>query len=439
MLDFRQVGAQLEDYRARLSRRSGFDGAVLDRVRSLWEERSAAIQESQKAQEERNRLNDSMKSVMKSGTAEEKERARAEGKAVSERVKVLEAKTKEAEAALEALMLEIPNAPHATVPDGASAEQNIVVRTFGDKPTFDFTPRPHDELGVEKLGVLDFTRAGKLSGSRFVVEYGAAAQLERALTSFMLDTHVREHGYREVSVPFLVNRATMTGTGQLPKFEADLFKVAAADGTDLFLIPTAEVPVTNLYADSILGPEDGPLPHAYCCGTACFRSEAGAAGRDTRGMIRQHQFNKVELVRFVEPETSYDELEKLVAHAEAILQKLGLHYRVVSLCAGDLGANAAKCYDLEVWLPGQDQYREISSCSNFEDFQARRAKIRYKSEAQGKARLVHTLNGSGLAVGRTLIAIFEQYQDADGGVRVPEALRPYMGGLVRIEPRRKKT
>ncbi|MBI4819757.1 MAG: serine--tRNA ligase [Deltaproteobacteria bacterium] len=438
MLDFRQVGAQLDDYRRRLTRRAGFDAALLDRVKSLWEDRAIAIHEAQKAQEERNRLNDSMKSIMKSGTPEEKDKARAAGKAISDRVKSLEVKLKEVEASLETLMLDIPNAPSDSVPDGASSEQNVVVRTWGAKPDFAFQPRQHDEIGVDKLRLLDFERAGKLSGSRFVVEYGDAAQLERALASFMLDTHTREHGYTEVAVPFLVNRATMTGTGQLPKFEADLFKVAALDGSDLFLIPTAEVPVTNLYADSIIGPDDGSLPHAYCCATACFRSEAGAAGKDTRGMIRQHQFSKVELVRFVEPETSYDQLEQLVAHAEAILQKLGLHYRVVMLCAGDLGANAAKCYDLEVWLPGQGQYREISSCSNFEDFQARRAKIRFKSEAQGKAKLVHTLNGSGLAVGRTLIAIFEQYQDADGGVRIPEALRPYMGGKSRIEPKPKK-
>jgi seryl-tRNA synthetase len=255
----------------------------------------------------------------------------------------------------------------------------------------------------------------------------------------MLDVHTGEHGYREVAVPYLVNRDALTGTGQLPKFEADLFKVPHTEATDLFLVPTAEVPVTNLYLDTILGPEDGALPHAFTCHTACFRSEAGSAGKDTRGMIRQHQFNKVELVRFVEPENSYDELETLLSHAEAILQKLGLHYRVMLLCAGDMSANAAKCYDLEVWLPGQDRFREISSCSNFEDFQARRAKIRFKKDKKDKARLVHTLNGSALAVGRTLIAILEQYQEADGGIRVPAALVPYMGGLERIEPLRPRS
>ena len=253
--------------------------------------------------------------------------------------------------------------------------------------------------------------------------------MERALAALMLDTHVEEHGYREVSVPFLVNGDSLTGTGQLPKFEEDQFRVPFADSTDYWLIPTAEVPVTNLYRGQILEPGDGPLPHAYCSHTACFRKEAGAAGRDTRGMIRLHQFNKVELVRFVEPESSYDELERLVGHAERILQKLELHYRVVLLCTGDMSANAAKCYDLEVWLPGQASFREISSCSNFEDFQARRARIRYRKEKKGKPRLLHTLNGSGLAVGRTLVAVLEQHQQADGSVRIPEALRPYMGGL----------
>ena len=434
MLDFRLVGADLEGYRARLSRRPGFDTQLIDRVQSLWARRSTTIHETQAAQEARNSLNAGMKAVMKGGTDEEKAAARADAKKISDQVKALEATTRDVEAALEALMLEIPNTPNEAVPDGADETANQLVRTWGRKPAFDFDPLDHHALGVDKLKLLDFERAAKLTGARFVVEYGAAAQLERALASFMIDTHVLEHGYREVAVPFMVNRDSLTGTGQLPKFESDLFKVPFGESKDYFLIPTAEVPVTNLYRDTILTPEDGPLPHAYVCHTPCFRSEAGSAGKDTRGVIRQHQFNKVELVRFVDPERSYEELELLTAHAEAILQKLELHYRVMLLCAGDMSANAAKCYDLEVWLPGQAAYREISSCSNFEDFQARRAKARFKTDKKGKTKLLHTLNGSALAVGRTLVAIFEQYQDADGGVRVPEVLQPYMRGLTRIEP-----
>jgi seryl-tRNA synthetase len=287
------------------------------------------------------------------------------------------------------------------------------------------------------LGMFDFERAAKIAGSRFVVEYDDLARMERALVAFMLDVHTREHGYREVAVPYLVNAAALTGTGQLPKFADDQFKVPFSENIDYYLVPTAEVPVTNLYSDQILEPEDGALPHAFACYTACFRKEAGAAGRDTRGILRQHQFNKVELVRFVEPETSYDELEKLVRHAEAILQKLELHYRVMLLSTGDMSANAAKCYDLEVWLPSQDLYREISSCSNFEDFQARRARIRHRKEKKAKPTLLHTLNGSGLAVGRTLVAILEQYQEEDGGVRIPSVLVPYFGGKSRITPRSK--
>jgi seryl-tRNA synthetase len=439
MLDFRLVGAELEAHRARLARRPRFDASVLDEVARLYARRAAAIQETQAAQARRNSLNQEMKAIFKSGSDAEKARAREDMGALSDQVKALEQETKEVEAALEALMLDIPNVPHDSVPDGEGEEGNVEVRRWGEAPHFDFAPLDHAALGVDHLGLLDFERAAKIAGARFVVEYGALARLERALAAFMLDVHTGEHGYREVAVPYLVNRDALTGTGQLPKFEADLFKVPHTEATDLFLVPTAEVPVTNLYLDTILGPEDGALPHAFTCHTACFRSEAGSAGKDTRGMIRQHQFNKVELVRFVEPENSYDELETLLSHAEAILQKLGLHYRVMLLCAGDMSANAAKCYDLEVWLPGQDRFREISSCSNFEDFQARRAKIRFKKDKKDKARLVHTLNGSALAVGRTLIAILEQYQEADGGIRVPAALVPYMGGLERIEPLRPRS
>lgn len=436
MLDFRLVGADLERYTAQLARRPSFDVSVLARVKSLFEARVNAIRETQALQEAKNKQNEEMKRVFKSGTNEEKAQAREEQKALSERIKELDKQVVEAEAALEALMLEIPNVPHESVPAGADEKDNVVVRTWGEKPAFDFEPRDHVSIGADVLRMFDFERATKLTGPRFVVEYDGLAQMERALASFMLDVHTRENGYREVAVPFLVNTQSLTGTGQLPKFEADQFKVPFGEGTSYWLVPTAEVPVTNLYADSVLGPEDGPLPHAYCAFTACFRKEAGAAGRDTRGILRQHQFNKVELVRFVEPERSYDELELLVSHAESILQKLKLHYRVSLLSTGDLSSNAAKCYDLEVWLPGQGQYREISSCSNFEDFQARRAKIRYKAESKGKPRLLHTLNGSGLAVGRTLVAILEQYQEKDGTVRIPEVLQSYMGGRTRLEPRR---
>ncbi len=430
MLDYRKVGADLDTHRQKLKRR-GFDVSKLEDVQSEWEARAQAIQKTQVLREQKNQENLEMKRIFKEGTPEEKERAREAQKSLSANIKALEQKVADAEEALSALMLSIPNLPHDSVPNGEDESDNVFVRSFGTKPVFAGPPKDHVTLGVDVLGMLDFERASKLAGSRFVVSYGQLAQLERALAMLMLDIHVKEHGYREVSVPFLVNTAALTGTGQLPKFEQDQFRVPFAENQDYWLIPTAEVPVTNLYQDEVLLPEAGPLPHAYCCHTACFRREAGSAGRDTRGMIRLHQFNKVELVRFVEPDSSYDELEKLVTHAERILQALELHYRVMLLCAGDMGAGAAKCYDLEVWLPSQERYREISSCSNFEDFQARRARIRYK---QGKKpRLLHTLNGSAVAVGRCMVAILEQHQQADGSVRIPEVLRPYMGGLERIQ------
>lgn len=436
MLDFRLVGDDLDHYRKQLARRPAFDVSLLDGVRTLFEARSRAIRDKQVLEEKRNAANADMQRVMKAGTPEEKAKARDEMKEVSNRIKALETELGDVEGRLEALMLDIPNVPHTTTPDGKCAEDNVVVRTWGEKPSFAFKPRDHVDIGLGVLGMFDFERATRIAGSRFVIEYDDLALLERALVSFMLDLHTLAHGYREVSVPYLVNPAALRGTGQLPKFEEDQFKVPFSEGHDYYLVPTAEVPVTNLYMDAIVEPEDGPLPHAYCCYTACFRKEAGAAGRDTRGILRLHQFNKVELVRFVEPERSYDELERLVGHAEAVLQKLGLHYRVVLLCTGDMSANAAKCYDLEVWLPSQEHYREISSCSNFEDFQARRAKIRYRKDRKAKPQLLHTLNGSGLAVGRTAVAILEQYQEADGSVRVPEALRPYMHGKERITPRK---
>ncbi len=325
---------------------------------------------------------------------------------------------------LEAILGGVPNVPHSTVPAGLKEEHNVVVSSVGDIPSFDFEPKDHVDLG-EALGMLDFETASKITGSRFAVMKGQLASLHRALTQFMLNTHTQEHGYEEVYVPYIVNRESLYGTGQLPKFEEDLFKLD--DDREFYLIPTAEVPVTNLLRGEIV--EEAQLPLRYTTHTPCFRSEAGSYGRDTRGMIRQHQFEKVELVQFVKPEDSEATLETLTGHAEAILQKLGLAYRKMALCAGDMGFSAAKTYDLDVWLPSQQQYREISSCSNFQDFQARRMKTRYRNSETGKPALLHTLNGSGLAVGRTLLAVMENYQQADGSIVVPPVLRPYMGGL----------
>lgn len=351
-------------------------------------------------------------------------------KAVGERIAEGESALRIIEENLNDLALRIPNLPHATVPAGRSAEQNVEVRRWGAPPALTVPAKPHWDIG-EALGILDFDRAAKIAGARFAVLTGAGARLERALINFMLDLHTTEHGYREVMPPLMVNRAAMTGTGQLPKFEEDLFRLR---DEDFFLIPTAEVPVTNLHREEILG--ESALPIRYTAYTPCFRREAGSYGKDTRGLIRLHQFNKVELVAFTRADQSYEELERLTAHAETILRRLGLHYRVMALCVGDLGFSAAKTYDLEVWLPSQNAYREISSCSNFEGFQARRAGIRYKGtggKKDAKTEFVHTLNGSGLAIGRTLVAILENYQQPDGSVLVPEALRIYMGGLERIQ------
>jgi len=340
----------------------------------------------------------------------------------------LEAELKDIEEKIEYFLLRIPNIPHPSVPFGASDADNVEVRHYKEVPHFDFSPRPHWEIG-ESLDILDFERAGKVSGSRFNFLKGDGAKLERALITFMLDLHIDEHGFTEIFPPFLVNSASMTGTGQLPKFKEDMFKV---ENDDYYLIPTAEVPVTNLYRGEILEEEELPIYHAAY--SACFRAEAGSAGRDTRGLIRQHQFNKVEMVKFVKPDDSYAELEHLVNCAEEVLKRLELPYRVVVLSTGDLGFSAAKCYDLEVWFPAADTYREISSCSNFEDFQARRLNIRYRPKNGGKLNYIHTLNGSGLAVGRTLAAILENYQTADGKVIIPEVLVPYMGGKKEIIP-----
>jgi seryl-tRNA synthetase len=363
-------------------------------------------------------------------------REKVDAASLMERMKSLSARLKEAEAGLPAIegkmeefLLSIPNIPDPSVPEGAGEEDNPTVRAWGTPGTFSFPVKDHVDIGAE-LDILDFDRAAKIAGGRFCLLKGAGALMERALINFMLDVHTREHGYLEVLPPFLANSASFQGTGQLPKFEEDLFRVA---GTDYFLVPTAEVPVTNIVRDEILPAES--LPLKMTAWTPCFRAEAGSYGKDTRGMIRQHQFNKVELVKICRPEQSAEELEKLTADAEEILRRLGLPYRVVTLCTGDLGFSAAKTYDIEVWIPSQGRYREISSCSTFTDFQARRAKIRFREGASGKTRLAHTLNGSGLAVGRTVVAILENFQRGDGTVDVPEALRPYMGGMARIGKR----
>jgi seryl-tRNA synthetase len=346
---------------------------------------------------------------------------------VADRIKELDQHLSENEDKINHILFRIPNLPHNSVPIGKDSSENPVIKKMGTVPTFDFEPQPHWILG-EKLKIFDFETASKITGARFPLYLGAGARLERALINFMLDIHTTEHGYKEILPPFIVNRDSMTGTGQLPKFEEDLFKI---QGWDYFLVPTAEVPVTNIHKGEILDEE--VLPILYTAYTPCFRSEAGSYGKDTRGLIRQHQFNKVELVKFAKPETSYDELETLLNNAEAILNYLEIPYQVINLCTGDLGFSAAKTYDIEVWMPTQGVYREISSCSNFESFQARRANIRFKRKGKKGTELVHTLNGSGLAVGRTVAALLENYQQADGSVLIPDALRPYMGGMEKIE------
>jgi len=345
---------------------------------------------------------------------------------VSARIKELDESLKKTEDELGEIVMTIPNIPHESVAYGTSSDDNPVVRTWGEKRRFDFQARPHWEIG-EKTNTLDFARGAKIAGARFTLYRGLGAMLERAIINFMIDLHVWEHGYTEMLPPFMANSDSMTGTGQLPKFVDDLFKI---EKTDYYLIPTAEVPITNIHRDEILGEKD--LPIKYVAYSPCFRAEAGSYGKDTRGLIRQHQFNKVEMVKFATPEASYDELEKLTANAEEVLKRLNIPYRTVSLCTADLGFSAAKTYDLEAWLPGQDAYREISSCSNFEDFQSRRASIRFRREGTGKLEFVHTLNGSGLAAGRTTVAVMENYQQADGSVLIPEVLRPYMRGIDRI-------
>jgi seryl-tRNA synthetase len=432
MLDPRFVAENLDTVRAALARRSAQAAENLAQAARIAGERRTLVTETEVKQAERNSASQAMAKLAKSDP-EQFAAKREQLKGLSAEVKALETRLNEVENELESVLLTVPNMPHESVPDGKGEADNVVVKTWGEAPTFDFEPKAHDTLGVA-LGILDFERAAKLSGARFSVLLGAAARLERALGQYMLDMHTEKHGYLEVIPPYLVKAEALQGTGNLPRFEADLFKTrrheSDEDSGALYLIPTAEVPVTNLHADEIF--DAAELPKAYCAFTPCFRSEAGSYGQDVRGLVRQHQFHKVELVRFVRPEDSLAELVLLREHAEAVLQGLSLHYRVSELCAGDLGANAMKCFDLEVWLPAQRAFREISSCSNFGDFQARRAKIRFRPEPKAKPQLVHTLNGSALAVGRTLVAILEQYQQADGSVVVPDALRPYMGGLERI-------
>ncbi|OGQ71092.1 MAG: serine--tRNA ligase [Deltaproteobacteria bacterium RIFCSPLOWO2_12_55_13] len=422
MLDIKLLRDQLDQVKERIATR----GAKID-----WEEfavvdleRREALAKWERMKEKKNQLSGEIGKLKKSGR--DATSLMQEVEQLSRAIREGEGPLAEIEKRFERVMLWIPNLPHPSVPLGTGAEGNREVRRWGEIPKFDFSPKNHWEIG-EELGILDFARAAKIAASRFALYYGQGALLERALINFMLDLHTRERGYQEVIPPILVNRETMTGTGQLPKFEEDLFRTA---DPDLFLVPTAEVPLTNIHREEVLSQKD--LPIRYVAYTPCFRREAGSYGQDVRGLIRLHQFNKVELVKLTQPGNSYEELEKMVADAEEVLQRLKLPYRVVELCTGDLGFASAKTYDLEVWLPGQDTYREISSCSNCEDFQARRAQIRYRPEKKGKAVFVHTLNGSGLAVGRTVVAVLENYQQKDGTVVVPEVLRPYMGGIERI-------
>ena len=421
MLDLNFVRDNLPLVEEKLRQRGMDPPAVLKEFRELDTKRRQAITEAETSKAQRNQATEEIGKLKKSG--QDASAAMAQAKDLREKISALEKTASDFDAQLRDILVGIPNLPHASVPVGKSAEDNVEVRRWGTPPKFDFTPKAHWDLGSQ-LGILDLERAVKLTGARFAVYWDLGAKLGRALANFMLDLHTREHGYTEVLPPYLVNSESMYGTGQLPKFAADSFRVPHGD-KDLWLIPTAEVPVTNLYRDEIL--DQSKLPICLTAYTPCFRSEAGSYGKDVRGIIRQHQFQKVELVKFTRPEQSYEEHEKLTRNAEEVLQKLGLHYRTVALSTGDMGAASAKTYDIEVWLPGQQLFREISSCSNFEAYQARRANIRYRPEGKNKTEFVHTLNGSALAVGRTWVAIVENYQQADGSVLIPEALRPYIG------------
>ncbi len=424
--DLKHLRENLDHIRTALGRR-GNDVPWAD-IQKLSEERRAVTTQVEQFRYELNKGSEEVARLRRA--KEPAEAAMAAMKQLGDRIKEAEGQLRKVEEALGDIALRIPNLPHASVPLGADASENVEVRRWGTLPSFSSPPKPHWEVG-ENLGILDFDRAAKIAGARFSVMTGAGARLERALINYMLDRHTTQHGYREVLPPLMVNRASMTGTGQLPKFEEDLFRMK---DEDYFLIPTAEVPVTNLHREEILGGDQ--LPIRYAAYTPCFRREAGSYGKDTRGLIRLHQFNKVELVAFTTPDRSYDELEQLTGHAESILQGLNLPYRVITLCTGDMGFSAAKTYDIEVWLPSQQQYREISSCSNFESFQARRSSIKYRpagGKKEAKADFVHTLNGSGLAVGRTVVAILENFQQTDGSVEIPLVLRPYMGGMDSIK------
>ncbi len=416
MLDIKRLRTETEEIKKALARRK--EEIDIDAVLALDEKRRALLFEAEQLKARQNEVSKEIPKMKKAG--EDTTAIFAEMREISDKIKALDSQTREIEEEQETRLLRIPNIPNPTVPDGDTDEDNVEIRRFGTPTEFPFEPKAHWDLG-ESLGILDFASAAKITGARFTVYRGLGARLERAIISYFLDKHTVENGYTEILPPYMVHRNSMVGTGQLPKFEEDAFKVT---DTDYFLIPTAEVPVTNLYRDQILDGAALPIKHAAY--SACFRAEAGSAGRDTRGLIRQHQFNKVELVKFTKPEDSYEELEKLTRDAESVLQGLGLPYRVVKICVGDLGFTAAMKYDIEVWMPSYGRYVEISSCSNFEDFQARRASIRYR-DGNGKAQLVHTLNGSGVAVGRTVAAVLENFQRDDGSIVIPEVLRPYMG------------
>ncbi|HQD39627.1 MAG TPA: serine--tRNA ligase [Bacillota bacterium] len=424
MIDLKLIRTNPEIVKEALEKR-GEDTSVLERIRQLDEARRDLLYRVEQLKSLRNSTSEKIGQLKKAG--KDAQDLVDQMRQVGEEIKQLDGEVRETEEKIQNLLLNIPNIPHSSVPIGKDDSENVEVARWGEPREFDFEPLAHWEIGA-KLGILDFEQAAKITGARFTVYRGLGARLERAVMNFMLDLHTQEHGYQEIFPPFLVNKDSMIGTGQLPKFAEDMFK---CDGLDYYLIPTAEVPVTNLHRGEII--DGDQLPIYYAAYTACFRAEAGAAGRDTKGLIRQHQFNKVELVKFVKPETSYEELDKLVADASEVLKRLGLPFRQTMMCTGDVGFAAAKKYDLEVWLPSYNRYVEISSCSNFEDFQARRAQIRFRRELGAKPEFVHTLNGSGLAVGRTVAAILENYQNEDGTVTVPDALRPYMGGITLID------
>lgn len=424
MLDIKKIRMEQENVKNALKKRN-FDAAIIDQVIELDEKRRKMLTDVEQKKNKQNQVSKEIPKLKKAG--EDASALLTDMKTLSSEIKEMDEKVKEIEAQIKEILLGIPNMPNESVPKGNTDEDNLEVKKWGEPTTFNFDKKAHWDVGSD-LGILDFERAAKISGARFSVYKGLGAKLERAIINFMLDLHTGEHGFTEILPPFMVNRDAMTGTGQLPKFEEDMFHLPAKD---FFLIPTAEVPVTNLLMNEIVEKEQ--LPIYYTAYTPCFRKEAGSAGRDTRGLIRQHQFNKVELVKFSTPEKSYEELESLLGAAEKVLQLLELPYRVVKLCGGDLGFSSAMTYDIEVWMPSYNRYLEISSCSNFEDYQARRSNIRFRPEPKGKVEFVHTLNGSGLAVGRTFAAILENYQQEDGSVIIPKALRPYMGGHEKIE------